>query len=252
MSRVLVIGDSCTDVFVYGDIDRVCPEAPVPVFNPTHQTENGGMAKNVVTNLKALAEVYFIDCEVDFITNPNDIVKKRYVDNRSGQMVLRVDEHDYCKHITKEQIYSTFKKCYDAVIISDYCKGFLGEQAIRDICKNHNNVFIDTKKKLGDFILNAKFIKINSLEHQKNFEIIPNYPELEEKLIVTIGKDGCNYNGKVYPTEEVPVKDVSGAGDTFLSGLVCEYIKTKNIEKSIEFAQKCTTIVVQKHGVATI
>ena len=51
------------------------------------------MAKNVVANLKAL------DCEVDFITNPNDIVKKRYVDNRSGQMVLRVDEHDYCEQI---------------------------------------------------------------------------------------------------------------------------------------------------------
>jgi len=245
MSKVLVIGDSCTDVFVYGDIDRVCPEAPVPVFKPLHQTENGGMAKNVVANLKAL------DCEVDFITNPNDIVKKRYVDNRSGQMVLRVDEHDYCEQIKSEQMVLS-ETNYDAIIISDYCKGFLEEKDIQYICKNHNNVFIDTKKKLGDFILDAKFIKINSLEHQKNYEIIPHYPELKEKLIVTVGKDGCTYNGKVYPTEEVPVKDVSGAGDTFLSGLVCEYIKTKNIEKSIEFAQKCTTIVVQKHGVATI
>jgi len=31
--KILVIGDSCTDVFIYGDIERVCPEAPVPVFN---------------------------------------------------------------------------------------------------------------------------------------------------------------------------------------------------------------------------
>ena len=57
---------------------------------------------------------------------------------------------------------------------------------------------------------------------------------------------------KMFPTEEVPIKDVSGAGDTFLAGLVYEYMKTKNIEKSIKFAQKCTTKVVQKHGVSTI
>ena len=51
---------------------------------------------------------------------------------------------------------------------------------------------------------------------------------------------------------EVPVKDLSGAGDTFLAGLVCEYIKSKNIELAIKFAQECTTIVVQKEGVATV
>ena len=45
---------------------------------------------------------------------------------------------------------------------------------------------------------------------------------------------------------------VSGAGDTFLAGLVCEYIKTYDMEKSIKFAQECTTKVVQKHGVATV
>ena len=67
MSKILVIGDSCSDIFIYGDIPRACPEAPVPVFNPTHQTENDGMAKNVVKNLEALG------CEVEFISNPNDI-----------------------------------------------------------------------------------------------------------------------------------------------------------------------------------
>ena len=52
--RVLVIGDSCTDVFVYGNIERICPEAPVPVFNPIRRVESGGMAKNVKSNLEAL------------------------------------------------------------------------------------------------------------------------------------------------------------------------------------------------------
>ena len=86
----------------------------------------------------------------------------------------------------------------------------------------------------------------------KNYDVIADYPELEEKLITTQGSRGCKYMDKMFPTQEVPVKDVSGAGDTFLAGLVVEYVKTKDIVKSIKFAQECTTIVVQKHGVATI
>ena len=74
----------------------------------------------------------------------------------------------------------------------------------------------------------------------------------EDKLVVTLGSKGCRWNGKNFPVEEVPVKDVSGAGDTFLAGLVRGYLDTQDIEKAIEFAQKCTTIVVQKHGVATV
>jgi hypothetical protein len=44
----------------------------------------------------------------------------------------------------------------------------------------------------------------------------------------------------------------SGSGDTFLSGLVVEYARSKNIESAINFAQECTTVVVQKKGVSTI
>ena len=52
--NVLVIGDSCEDVFIYGDIERISPEAPIPVFKPTHEESNGGMAKNVANNVEAL------------------------------------------------------------------------------------------------------------------------------------------------------------------------------------------------------
>ena len=37
--KILVIGDSCTDIFIYGEIDRICPEAPVPVFKPIRKTK---------------------------------------------------------------------------------------------------------------------------------------------------------------------------------------------------------------------
>ena len=99
--KILVVGDSCTDVFVYGDIARICPEAPVPVFNPTHTTKNPGMSKNVVRNFESMG------ISADIITNNNEIKKIRYVDNRSNQMVMRVDEHDNCSRIKNVSMRTT-------------------------------------------------------------------------------------------------------------------------------------------------
>ena len=124
MSKILVVGDSCTDVFIYGDIERICPEAPVPVINPTRKTKNGGMSKNVKANIEALG------CEVTIVTNPNNIKKIRYVDNSLNQLVLRVDEHDCCKQINEKQLKYIKDNEFDAVVISDYCKGFLNEENI--------------------------------------------------------------------------------------------------------------------------
>ena len=253
--RVLVIGDSCEDVFVYGDITRISPEAPIPVFVPSHTEKNNGMARNVSHNVESL------EMHISTITNKNGIVKRRYVDNRSGQMVLRVDEHDYCDRIKKKVLenirdnkckpYFSGETAVDAIIISDYCKGFLEESDIEHICKYNKNVFVDTKKKLGEWIKDADFIKINELEYQKNHEVLSDNG-FEDKLIVTLGSKGCRYKGKDFPVKEVPVKDVSGSGDTFIAGLVRGYLETKDITKAIEFAQECTTNVVQKHGVATV
>ena len=253
--NVLVIGDSCKDVFVYGDITRISPEAPIPVFVPTHEESNDGMARNVSNNIESL-ETY-----ITTITNINGIVKKRFVENRSGQMVLRVDEHDYCDRIDEKLLHqikdNNCKPIFsgsidvDAIIISDYCKGFLEESDIEYICKYNKNVFVDTKKKLGKWIKDADFIKINELEYEKNHELLSDVG-FKEKLIVTLGSRGCRYKDKEYSVPKVPVRDVSGAGDTFLAGLVRGYLDTNNIESAIEFAQKCTTHVVQKHGVATV
>ena len=52
--RIIVIGESCKDIFVYGNVKRLSPEAPVPVFNPIESISNLGMSGNVVQNLKSL------------------------------------------------------------------------------------------------------------------------------------------------------------------------------------------------------
>ena len=259
--NVLVIGDSCKDVFIYGDIERISPEAPIPVFKPTREESNGGMAKNVADNVESL------DMHIHTVTNKNNITKIRFVENRSSQMVLRVDEHDHCERIDESLLEGLVKNkfkqppfgfdsrredYYDAIIISDYCKGFLEEEDIQHICENNKNVFIDTKKELGDWINSVTYIKINSLEYEKNTKFFINNNAILEKTIITKGNEGCLFQGKMYPTEDVQVKDISGAGDTFLAGLVIEYTKTNDIIKAINFAQECTKIVVQKHGVSVV
>ena len=248
MSKVLVIGDSCIDKFVYCNINRICPEAPVPVLQPVNEVTNPGMAANVVANLESL------DTTVDLITNDtNFMIKTRYVDVKSGQMIMRLDENDECMPIDFNEewqkcINTDFDLGYDAIVISDYDKGFLTLHDVAHIAKKAKcPTFLDTKKKLGDWCKDIDFIKINLPEYYHNEDY------KYDNLIVTDGKNGATYKDETFSVEEeVKVSDVSGAGDTFLGGLVYEFIKSKDIEKSIEFANKCASKVVQERGVTTI
>jgi len=245
MKKILIIGDSCEDIYVYGKCDRLCPDAPVPVLIPQKTVRNGGMAMNVFDNIKSIYE------NVDIITNKKIITKTRYVDEKTNQMLVRIDsEQTSLKRIT--DLDKINFDDYSIIIISDYCKGFLEKEDIEYICNNHKNVFIDTKRILGPYCYNAKIIKINELEYNNNLKSHIDLTSFYEKLIVTLGSKGCKYKEKIYPVEKVEIKDMTGAGDTFISCLVVNYIKEMDIEKSIKFANECSTIIVQHKGVNKI
>jgi len=248
MSRFLVIGDSCTDKFIYGTCTRICPEAPVPVFNPTKVETNGGMALNVQANVQAFG----VDC--DIITNGELITKTRYVDNKTNQMLLRVDEHDYVK--TKVDIEDVLSRIngYDGVIISDYNKGFLSEEDIDVITTECKNVFLNTKKKFSWNFVDARFIQLNQYEYENTLrEMEDMRDDIYDKLIVTYGERGCYYKRKLYPPpRKIETRDLSGAGDTFISAFAVSVIENNDINKAIDFAQDCASKVVAKRGVVTI
>lgn len=240
--KILVIGDSCRDVFVYCDAIRLAPDVPVPVLNVKDQSENPGMAKNVYRNIKSLTD------KCDVITNLNwfNITKTRYVDEKSNHMFFRVDSpHDIERIDLSKVTYD-----YDIIVISDYNRGFLHQQDIQEICSNHPKVFLDTKKTLGSWANNAFFIKINDFEYKNSKNFITQ--KLSSKIIRTKGADGCEYQGVIYSVNKVEVKDVSGAGDSFLSGLVVKYFETQDIVESIKFANKCASTVVKQRGVTVI
>ena len=239
--KILIIGESCRDIFVYCEANRLCPDIPVPVLNILNQTENGGMAKNVHRNIQS-----YLEC--DILTNDDwvNVTKTRYVHEKTNHTFFRVDTPHEIKRINLSKIDYN----YDLIVISDYNKGFLTESDIEFICSNHNNVFIDTKKRLGEWVKGCKYIKINDYEYEKSKEYITK--NISDKIIHTIGGDGCIFNNTRYLVDKVEVKDTSGAGDSFMSGLVIEYHKTNDIIKSIKFANKCASEVVKHRGVSII
>ena len=246
MFNVLLIGDACEDIYHYGSIDRLCPEAPVPIVRHTHTEVRDGMCLNVRNNL----ETFGISVQV--LCNPELIQKQRFVDLRTKQHLLRVDfgENERLLPCALSALDNYNFEQLDAVVIADYNKGFVEENIIRaTVAKATSaniNVFVDSKKCDISPYENC-IIKINKLEFNK----LKKQPAQCE-LIVTMGDLGARWNDKIYPTEACDVFDVCGAGDTFLAALVYEQLATQSIEKGIQFANHCSRLVVGKFGTYTL
>lgn len=238
--KILLVGDSCVDEYVYGVVNRLSPESPVPVLKQIGKESKSGMASNVKENLEMLG------CEIDFITNIEPIVKTRYIDERSGYHLLRVDQDTALAPWSGLMPFAL--ESYDAIVISDYGKGFIDYNHIDDLRQNFTGpMFLDTKKTdLAAF--HGIFVKINEIEYNRRVSI-------NDRLIVTLGGRGAMYKtGRDpkheihYPAPKVEVFDVCGAGDTFLSALTYEYLRANCIEEAIKFAIKAAAITVRHNG----
>jgi len=226
-----LIGDNCIDVYQYGTVDRISPEAPVPVFKFSHEESRPGMAGNVYNNLVALGcNVYAVYGETS--------TKTRLIDTRSKQQIVRIDND-----VHSSSAVITYKlDNYDAIVISDYNKGTVSYELIESLRKDYSGpIFVDTKK--TDLArLEGCIVKINSLE----------FSQIKTKcsnMIVTLGPDGAECNGQRFSAPRVEVSDVCGAGDTFLSALAYCYVNTASIEQAIQFAITASAVTVQHLGV---
>ena len=234
--KILLIGDKGVDVYTYGHIDRISPEAPIPIFNPIRKIIKPGMADNVRMNLETLG------CEVTFL-HDDVSEKERLIDERSKQQIVRIDRDTKSRAVIVDNI----RFDYDAIVISDYNKGTVSYELIEDLIKINLPVFIDTKKQ--DLArMHGAFVKINEYEYKQRLSI-------NDKLIITLGMNGAMFktgrdpkNEKFFPSENVEVVDVTGAGDTFLSALVYMYLSSNDIKEAIRFANRAAAITVQHLG----
>lgn len=233
--NILLIGDAGEDTYTYGSVERISPEAPVPVFVPRYNITSDGMASNVCKNLEALG------CIVTYLHGAVS-KKQRMIDERSKQHLLRVDRDTESDPIVFDTL---IPPGYDAIVVSDYNKGTVSYELIEELVKEVNvPIFVDTKK--TDLArLAGCYVKINALEKSRATSL----PD-SDHLIVTHGGNGATWDGWVYAAEIVgDVTDVCGAGDTFLAALVYEFLKTGHMPVAVKFANKAAAVTVQHVGV---
>lgn len=162
--RIVVVGDFMLDQIVYGNVDRLSPDAPVPVFVVNDQHDTPGGAANVCRDLAALqCEVFAVgvlgnDLPADILSNaltdegidvsgllrdPNrpTTIKQNYIglaQHRHPQKMFRVD-HEYCQalddHFIREllDMVVNLLKNADVLCLEDYNKGILGDNFCQQI-----------------------------------------------------------------------------------------------------------------------
>jgi bifunctional ADP-heptose synthase (sugar kinase/adenylyltransferase) len=237
--KVLLIGDVGIDEYQYGTVDRLSPEAPVPIFKLSHKIVKPGMAANVESNLQAL------DLSVTLLGSEKSI-KTRLIDFRSMQHIVRIDKDIILdQSLTIDDITYDFSK-FDAIVFSDYEKGLISYELVEDVRNKYRGpIFIDTKK--TDLIrFNGCYVKVNESEYK-------NSKSINDQLIVTLGRDGAVFKQNnveiLHDSVDTEVVDVCGAGDTFLAALVYSYLNTYDIHEAIRFANIAASITVKHMGV---
>ena len=234
--KILLVGDNGVDQYQYGTVDRISPEAPVPVLDLDYTVTKPGMAANVKENLEALG------CAVVFEHGLKTCIKTRVIDLRSKQQLIRIDQDQESRPV---KISHHNLAQYDAIVVSDYAKGSVTYECVQNLRLNYTGpIFVDTKKtELAKF--SGCIIKINQLEYDR----LVTKPDPLTDMIVTQGDKGALWNGRLIPAEPVEVADVCGAGDTFLAALTYGYLAYNELDQAIEFAIRASAVTVQHVGV---
>lgn len=197
--RVLIIGDVMLDSYVWGRVDRISPEAPVPVVSVQRRELRLGGAGNVILNVQALGAEAIV-CSVIGTDEPGDrlvhqleerglncdglirsnsrmtTIKERIM--AGSQQVVRVDTEtdQFITDSERNQLIYKAKEliptCH-AVIFQDYDKGVLSPEAIQDITVFANEQGVPT-------VVDPK--KRNFLAYHHTTLFKPNLKELKEGL----------------------------------------------------------------------
>lgn len=211
--KILCIGDIMLDRFLYGSVDRISPEAPVPVFNLKEEKEMLGGAGNVVANLASLT------CQTSFIGIVGKDAAGKHISNilqeknitahllsidtptikktrviSSNNHLLRLDHEEIIT--LNDSMEKELEKLFlqeiplaDIVLISDYQKGLLTHkitQTIIQLCNKYNKkVIVDPKGKDFSKYSGATLIKPNLKEFCKamGVQIFPKDSDFTQKIL---------------------------------------------------------------------
>lgn len=294
--KILIIGDLILDRYIWGKVNRISPEAPVPIVEVTKEDFLLGGASNVANNIVALGghptivgvagndragdtlinllDEKGIPCQGVFRCPRPTIVKTRVIAH--NQQVVRFDKEnkDRVEGKVLKGILEYLRKAipiHAAVIISDYKKGVVTAELIREVLKNArpSHVFVSVDPKVGHFHLykNVSLITPNlteaslasGIEITDEKSLIHAGRTLMKKLscgavLITRGEQGMSLfeKNKVahIPTVTRNVYDVTGAGDTVIAAFTIAHAAGASMEEAAVIANHAAGIVVAKVGTA--
>ena len=252
--KVAIVGDSFVDRYCFGEVNRLSPEAPVPILDVTKTEIRPGGALNVAKNLFGLGVEPVVFTIVDTkhigefpfsVRSPKDcvsLIKTRFV--ALGQQLLRVDDPLVYRQRDLDRMDRPSFSEFDIIAFVDYNKG---------VVEGGKATIVDTKKKDLSVFEGTQILKINRKE----------YEEAQNKFFpqafITQGEKGINYyrdgNFKinVSPVMAKEVIDVTGAGDTVMATLIyCLAIGLTNPEQMMKLANKAAGIVISRFGTSAI
>ncbi len=296
--KILVIGDIILDRYIWGKVSRISPEAPVPVVEVTDEDFLLGGASNVAHNIVSLGGSATL-AGVAGNDRGGDILRKMFDDKRiqhdgvlwtsrpttmktrviaHGQQVVRFDREEKNKVDGKlsAHLIGQIKKSlpgYDAVIISDYRKGVISSELVREIVRlaKPKNIFVSVDPKVGHFhcYRHVSLITPNvqeasaasGIEIRDEKSLVNAGRTLLKKLpcsavLITRGEQGMSLFKKDIavhiPTVAKNVYDVTGAGDTVIAVFTLAHASGASLEEAAVIANHGAGIVVGEVGTAVI
>ncbi len=285
--KIAVIGDLMLDEFVYGSVNRLNPEAPVPVLNIKNREYRLGGAANVAANIHSLGGDCLLlgrvgrDQRIEGLLdqigikhclivdeNLSTAIKTRFVAN--NQQLLRVDAEKVMplgpSHT--DQILRSIQD-YDIFLIADYGKGVITQELMDSLRETGKMILVDPKDLTQDLFRGVFLIKPNLLEAQKWVSVeLDSGGAIERggsslqktfasKVLLTRGKEGISLfqSGREplhFPSQAREVYDVSGAGDTVIATVGLCLASGIELEEAIVLANRAAGIVVGKLGTAVV
>jgi rfaE bifunctional protein kinase chain/domain len=276
--KILVVGDSMEDVRLDCEVSRLCPEAPLPIYDVDNRTTYAGGAANVALNIAAMGgQVTLLTAKaprtaLDTLyssgiesvvahTTPTNTVKTRVF--TSGVMRARIDDDYILEEEESETMVSLFLnelKHVDVVVFSDYGKGALRYVArMLDYCTGKLTL-VDPKGDNWTKYEDATYIKANAAE----CAALPHSPAelakwLNNRAIVrTAGAAGYEISyagdefGKLYPAHKVAAVDPTGAGDSYLAAMTVALATGRTLEAACRLGSIAGALATTHVGTAVI
>ena len=199
--KIAIIGDLILDKYIYGEVDRISPEAPVPIVRVIREKYVPGGAANVAANISTLGGNPFLfgivgndqykDILLQKTAEMNIPTSGIFTDNNKttirktrviglNQQLLRIDHEntDYIETHMEEKFVNKLKEIKDlsAILISDYAKGTITKQLMSQLIQfsKENNILliIDPKPKHKEWYTGSSLITPNKKEAQEMSGII--------------------------------------------------------------------------------